>query len=131
MIGLMFDEHIVKELTSDREIMEILKPSCGHTIFQDDQVDEKGIFDRLDTEGSTIRVGCNSVGPQQRSYFWHVNDQSYITECDGNLWFRFDTKPRWRIQLISAKMGKSCILCQSKCKKEKPCELYDGWKLVI
>lgn len=130
MIELISGERIVKQITNPHEAWEILKPAFGHTKFMDDRNGTEGIFDRLE-EDEPLSVGSNSMGPHRTSYFWYSKEGRYITETDGQLWFRFDEKPRWRIQLLSEKMEKSCLLCTSQCKKDKPCELYDGFKLVI
>lgn len=130
MIELIHGERIIKNIASVAEAMEILKPAFGHTKFMDDSNGREGIFDRLEQD-EPLSVGSNSMGPHRVSYFWYSKEGRYITETDGQLWFRFDEKPRWRIQLISNKMEKSCLLCTSQCKSEKPCNLYDEWKLVI
>lgn len=131
MIKLTHGERIIKKIVSDSDAMKILEPSFGHTKFMDDSNGIEGIFDRLEQNSSEVSVGSRSMGPHGASYFWSTNGGKYITETDGQLWFRFDEKPKWRIQLLSKKMEKSCILCQSKCKSENPCDLFDGWKLVI
>lgn len=135
MIELIYGEEIVRELTDNNEIYALLMPCLRLTKFMDDKNAKEGIFDRLEKDIDSIRVGSNHVGHEGYSYYWHVSDISgkykgYITKEGNNLWFRFDKQPMWRIQLLIKDMENSCILCSSQCKKDKPCGLFDGVKLV-